>query len=347
MEYYGFRGHVNLFIRSYLENRQQFALINGKKSNTTSIETGVPQGSVLGPLLFIVYVNDLVNSIKDGKTTLFADDTSILLHDKDLKLLKHRSENTLKEVYDWLVCNKLTLSWEKTFFVIYHSYKKNADVIHELRVYDNRVKRAKSAKYLGMIIDETLSWNEHVTNLCNTLSRNFNLFYNIRNIIPDQLKKNLYYSLVYSHIQYGIELYGACKKQLSNKIQILQNKLLKVLFNLPYREDTNKLHYTLKVLKVDDIRKANILKFVYEAINKISIKVFHNHYIFHRDIHNRNSRQSYRLYLNRVNTKYGENTIQYKGTKLWNDLKLNTQKCSSIHIFKKAIKQQFLEKYKQ
>ena len=120
-----------------------------------------------------------------------------------------------------------------------------------------------------------------------------------------------------------------------------------MLFNLPYRADTNELHYTSKILKVEDIRKVNILKFVYEAINKISIKVFHNYYIFQRDIHNRNSRQNYRIYLNRVNTKYGENTIQYKGAVLWNDLKLNTQKCSSIYIFKKAIKQLYLDKYKQ
>ena len=83
LEHYGFRGHTNNFLKSYLSGRQQFTVVNGKKSTTNIIETGVPQGSVLGPLLFIIYINDIINCIKDGKTTLFADDTSILYTDKN------------------------------------------------------------------------------------------------------------------------------------------------------------------------------------------------------------------------------------------------------------------------
>ena len=345
LDHYGFRGHVNKLMCSYLENRYQYTRVNGENSVINQIETGVPQGSVLGPLLFIIYVNDIVNCINDGKTTLFADDTSILLHDSNLKLLKIRSEKTLKDIYDWLISNKLTLSWEKTFFVIYNSYKKRSDEITELKVYDNEIKRVKSVKYLGMIIDENLSWSSHVKSLCNILSRNFNLFYNIRNIIPDHLKRQIYYSLVYSQIQYGIELYGACSKQLLNKIQTLQNKLLKVLYNLPYRTDTNVIHSSLNILKIDDIRKLNILKFVYEAVNRISIRQFNNYYRFHRDIHNRSSRQNDRLYPERVRTKYGENTLNCIGSKLWNSLEQNIKNSSSLYTFKKVVRLSYIAEY--
>ena len=88
LDHYGFRGRVNKFIESYLSDRYQFTLVNGKRSSTKQIETGLPQGSVLGPLLFILYINDITNSIKEGKTTLFADDTTILLHDNNLNSLK-------------------------------------------------------------------------------------------------------------------------------------------------------------------------------------------------------------------------------------------------------------------
>ena len=97
-----------------------------------------------------------------------------------------------------------------------------------------------------MTIDENLSWNLHIKHLCSTLSKNFSLFYNIRNLLPGYLKRQLYYSLVYSHIQYGIELYGACGDTSINKVQTIQNKLLKVLYNLPYRTDTNELILQLK-----------------------------------------------------------------------------------------------------
>ena len=151
------------------------------------------------------------------------------------------------------------------------------------------------------------------------------------------MKRQLYFSLVFPHIQYGIEIYGACSKNLIEKIQTLQNKLLKVLYEKPYRTNTNVLHTELKILKVIDIRKINILKFVYMSINKTSIKQFHNHDTLHRNIHNRNSRQSNRLYPNgTLNTKYGESTIHYAGTKIWNFLDEDTEKCPSLYTFKRA-----------
>ena len=192
-----------------------------------------------------------------------------------------------------------------------------------------------------------MSWSGHVTSLCNVLSRNFNLFYNIRNVIPEHLKRQIYFSLVYSKIQYGIELYGSCSKTLLDRIQILQNKLLKVLYNLPYRTDTCELHSSLRILKVNDIRKLNILKFVYEALNRTSIKQFHSYYRYHRDIHNRNSRQNDRLYPERVRTKYGENTLNCIGSKLWNSLDQNIRNCHSLYTFKKAVRSSYITGYIQ
>ena len=185
LDHYGFRGHSNKLIRSYLTGRSQFTFVNGKKSKIHYIETGVPQGSVLGPLFFILYINDIIYCINRGKMTLFADDTSLLLHHKKLNILKQQAENEIKNLYDWLISNKLTLNWDKTYFVIFHTKKKRIENLHELKVNAKIIKRMDSVVYLGMDIDQNLSWNNHVNKLCNKLSKNFHMFYNIRNLLPN------------------------------------------------------------------------------------------------------------------------------------------------------------------
>ena len=345
LEHYGIRGHANKLIRSYLSNRIQYTTVNGINSDKQEITMGVPQGSVLGPLFFLIYVNDIVNVLKHEKTTLFADDTSVLINDKNIERLKQKSEESLKNIYEWLLSNRLSLSWEKTFFVVFHSPKKRRNFFNELKVYDFTIKRVTCVKYLGMYIDENLKWDKHVNNLCNLLTKNFHMFYSIRNLLPDKLKKQLYFSLVYSRILYGIELYGACRATLLNRVQILQNKLLKVLYKLPYRTSTNDMHYKLKVLKVEDIYKSRILKFVYESINGLSIIQFQNHYHHYNNTHHHYTRNRNILYAPRTKTKYGESTLKYKGCIFWNELRKKNQKCKSLYTFKKAIRHFLIDVY--
>ena len=283
--------------------------------------------------------------MRNEKATLFADDTSIVLHDKNIDRLKQQTEFTMKQVYEWLLSNRLSLSWEKTFFVIYHSPNRKHTLFNDIKVNDFMIKRVKVIKYLGMHIDENLKWDKHVNTLCNTLSRNFHLFYSIRNIIPGTLKKELYYSLIFSRIMYGIELYGSCRKTLLSKVQTIQNKLLKVLYQLPYRSNTNELHCRLELLKVEDIYKTRVLKFAYESIKNICISQFENHYQYRRGIHHHLTRNTNMLHIPRVRTKYGENTLKYKGSKFWNNITNDLHNETSIYTFKKATKRFLINNY--
>ena len=197
-----------------------------------------------------------------------------------------------------------------------------------------------------MHIDDKLKWDKHVSHICKSLSRNFHMFYSIRTLLPGNLKKQLYYSLVQSRILYGIEVYGACNDTLLNKVQVMQNKLLKVLFNLPYRHNTNQIHSMLKLLKVKDIYNLQVLKFVYESLNKLSIVQFQNYYRYQNNVHNYNIRNQYRLYANqRVRTKYGESTLHYMGTRLWNSIDDDIKVSKSVNIFKKANRNKFINAY--
>ena len=233
----------------------------------------------------------------------------------------------------------------KTNFIIFHSPKNKVENVNELKVYDFSIKRVKCVKYLGMYIDDELKWDEHVNRLCSTLSRNFHMFYSIRNLLTNRLKMQLYYSMVYSRIIYGIVLYGACRNSLLNKVQVLQNKLLKVLYNLPFRTDTNELHSNLKILKVKDIYKYQVEQFVYESINKTCIPQFHNYYKYTRSVHNVNTRQKNRLYRAKVKTKYGECSLKHFGVILWNLLSRKIQQSKSLPIFKRARRQLIIDSY--
>ena len=140
-------------------------------------------------------------------------------------------------------------------------------------------------------------------------------------------------------------MYGSCSNTLLNKVQTIQNKLLKVLFNYPYLTDTNELHSRLGLLKVKDIYNSHILKFVYESINKLSIVQFHDYYKLANTIHNHNTRNRKRLYAERTKTNYGQCTLNFQGTKLWNSLDLEVQHSKSTNSFKRAIKNKFLSTY--
>ena len=258
---------------------------------------------------------------------------------------KQKAESGLKNVYEWLISNKLSLSWDKTNFIIFHPPRKKIEDIQELKVYDFKVKRVSVVVYLGMHIDEHLKWDKHISHICNSLSKNFHMFYTIRNLLTKQLKKQIYYSLVHSRILYGIEVYGACNSTLLKKVQTIQNKLLKVLFNLPFRTDTNKMHAELKLLKVKDIYNVSVLKFTYESVNKCSIIQFQNYFHHHNSLHTHNTRNDNNLYTHRVRTKYGESTLKYTGTQLWNSLARDIQQSKSIFVFKRSLKDKYINSY--
>ena len=121
LHHYGIRGHANTFFRSYLTGRKQFTIVNSEKSNTRSIDCGVPQGSVLGPILFLIYINDICNAVGDNISRLFADDTGLFTHDKNLDSLINVSKEKYKILFDWCLDNRLTINYSKTSFIIFRT----------------------------------------------------------------------------------------------------------------------------------------------------------------------------------------------------------------------------------
>ena len=246
----------------------------------------------------------------------------------------------------WFIVNRLSVSLEKTLYSIFHTRKKKVpDICNELVFNSTTIKREQCAKYLGVDVDEKLDWNTHVKTVCNKLIKLAGSFKIIRGHIPTKCKRQLYYAYVYSQILYGIEVYGHTSKSNINKIQVLQNRILKILHVKDWFTATNTLHSELCVLKIEDIFKLSLLQFVYKQRNNLLPNVFDNYFKSRQEIHSVNTRYSYKLEEVRARNKHGQSTVKYKGAKWFNQLPESICQCNTLSSFKKRTKSHLINQY--
>ena len=212
------------WFQSYSSNHKQYVSINVESSESLGINCGVPQGSVLGPLLFLLYINDLPNISKSLNFYVFADDTNIYYESSSLQELEKTINKELHKLYLWLNVNRLSLNIDKTNYIIFHPYNKPMKQHITIKINKKAIKEKESIKYLGVLIDSTLSWKHHILNISKKISRAIGIMYKLRPFLPLKVMRNVYYSIVYSHIIYAIEAWGSAFKTDLEKILILQKR---------------------------------------------------------------------------------------------------------------------------
>lgn len=344
LAHYGIRGHANNFFESYLSNRKQYTYINNENSSMMEIKCGVPQGSVLGPVLFLIYINDICHAVGDESARLFADDTGIFTHGKILEPLIQNSIITYRRLFCWCLDNRLTINCSKTCFIVFRTKNKRVpNDLQHIKIDDIVIDRVNVTKYLGLYLDEYLTWDVHVTKLCKSLMRYFGIFKNLRDSITNSVARQLYHAFIYSRIDYGVQVYGSCSNKLLSKIQILSNKLLKFLLKRHPRTPTNHLYNELKILKVTDIFEVNVLAFVKKCLYGQCPTIFQNYYTYQQ--HNYPSREP-KLYIHRHRTNLAANSLKIKGASLWNNLDTEIKGKAALKSFKRILKVHYLSKYR-
>ena len=221
---YGIRGALLKWFESYLTGRTQYVAFNGTNSDIHYVKCGVPQGSILGPLLFILYMNDICSVSKLLFTLLYADDTCVMLSGKDLNDLIAVLNVELISLCDWLKSNKLSLNTQKTFFMVFHRARLKSANCNDLVIDNASITRVYSAKYLGIIIDVKFNWIEHITYIKNKISKAIGIMYKARQYLNKSSLVNLYYSYVYPYLTYCIEVWGCAYPTHLQCLFLLQKK---------------------------------------------------------------------------------------------------------------------------
>ena len=263
-------------------------MFNGESSQLKDITCGVPQGSVLGPLLFLIYINDLPNiSIQ---FFLFADDTNIYYEAESSEQLEQVINKELKKLHTWLMVSRLSLNMDKTNYIMFHPYNKPINHTITLKFRKNAIMEKKCIKYLGIMIDSTLTWHTHIGNVSKKMLRAIGLLYKIRPFVNMKVMKTLYYSLVYPHLTYAIEVWGSAGITILNRLLVLQKRIVRMLTYSDTRKSdysfpsSNPIFFKEQVLKVFDIFKMRIAQFIYSCLNK-TCPVQLIIYLFHQQEH--------------------------------------------------------------
>ena len=347
LKYYGIRGVAHSLISSYLSNCKQYSVINNVISECRTVSHGVPQGSVLGPLLFLIFINDLKYCIPEKYSRLFADDTGIFVSGKSIGPTIRASQTLLNKLHDWFKCNKLTVSVPKCAWMIFHGKNKHIPTdIPSLYLNNTAISLVDTYKYIGLILDSKLSWAPHVNSICDKLNIYFGVFYYLRCKTPQQLLRQVYFSTVFPRVHYGIELYGSCSQQILNKLQVKQNLLLKILSRKDRLYPTDQLHVDFKILKITDLYKVKLLSFVQDCLNENTIPLFYNYFTLQHSIHAHDTRNSLIISQPFTKTIIGHSAVRSMGATLWNNsLEARNNIRLSKSTFKKNITSNIISGY--
>lgn len=340
IEHYGIRGITNEWFKSYLLNRYQKVKIGNTLSDECHIECGVPQGSVLGPILFLLYINDIQNSSNILKFHLFADDTSTIYSNNELKNIQEVYNKELIKVSEWLTANKLTLNILKSNVVIFHpKYKKINEKI-EIKINQKTIKENNYAKYLGVLIDKNLTWNEHIQSINFKISKGNGILYKLRDFVSKQILRTLYYSFIQPYIDYGLLNWGSAPKSYLEIIRKNLNKTIRIMSFKGKYESTKELFENFKILDFDSNHKYKIGTFMYKLNNNLlPIKISN---MFHKlNTGKENVTSGYLL--PSVKTNFGKRFITFTGISNWKKIPKNIKEKGTLKLFSKYYKKHIME----
>ena len=358
LQHYGIRGTPLALLTDYLHNRKQFTSYGSHSSGLLPMLCGVPQGSILGPLLFLLYVNDIPNASRSLSFILFADDTNIFLSHPDLQTLARTFNTEIMHVIDWFKANKLSLNVSKTNFIHFKTNNKKTDKI-KITIDSTNINPVDSSKFLGVIIDQNLNWNKHIIKITNQISRSLGIIKKFRNTLPSNVLFSLYNTLILPYISYCNVAWAntfhtfeknqcpwtSTKTTKIDKLFIIQKKALRACTNSHFLSHTKGIFHDLETLNIFDINRLQTALFMYRLENDELPRSFKGFLNKNNETHNYNTRTAFQFKPIKPILDINKFSIKYCGPKLWNSLNSNLQNSRTIKHFKNCYKNNLVSNY--
>ena len=332
---YGIRGLPAKLLQSYLTNRVQVTKINNSFSSIQQVTCGVPQGSILGPLLFNLYINDLPKASKFS-IRLFADDACLTLRHKNPDTLESLINQELNTVNNWMSINKLSVNYTKTNYVIFTKNKSQKQ--YNIYMNDKLLESVDEIRYLGVHIDKKLDWKIHINKIKSKLTSASYILSKMRHYADAHTLKLLYYCLAYPYLNYCVTAWCGAPKSILQPLIRLENKIIRIITNNNYTSPTKPIFLTLKTLPFNLIYTYNLSILMYKIQNPIITGSYNLLPLEQR--HNYNTRlvNSQNYFQNFHRTNLGKSTSSAKGITVWRNVP-SEFKSLPLFLFKNKIKQ--------
>ena len=338
LRYYGVEPGAVDWFRSFLTGRRQYVKNGNAESPIGSVLLCIPQGSSLGPLLFNIFINDLVRSSYLLEFILFADDTNLFFSSRNVTELFFTANQELRKVARWFTFNHLDLNLGKTNYILFRRRQLRAPTYQfNLTIDGCEISKTDCTRFLGVLIDENLTWKNHISFISCKMSKYVPILARIRGCLDSTGLKLIYHSLVYSNLLYCITLWGSTYKTSIKSIQRTQNKIVRSMIGLGRREPVNNRLKELGLLNINEIHKLNCCIDVLKSMQR-------NEGIFNYRQYTRNTRQSTLALLEIpfVVTNHSRQNISFIGVKNWNELPREIRLIENVSEFKRHLKQLLL-----
>lgn len=324
------------WFRSFLHNRSQITVCNGSQSNKELVPIGVAQGSILGPLMFILFINDLPTCLKHCNISMYADDTALFYSSKST--LESKINSDLNIVGDWLNSNQLTLNISKSKFMLIGSSKKlqrNLNRI-DIIIMGKSLESVNSFNYLGIVINANLSWGDHIEYIKNKINKKLGLLRRIKRFLPHKARIMFFNSFVLPLFEYADIVWGdRGNVTLMSELQVLHNNAARIILDLPPYASASEALNILNWKNLEHRRAEHRAIFMFKCHNSLLEHRFN--FNLNSDFHNYNTRFKDNVRASQARTRWGHWSSVNFAAPVWNKLDLSTRNSSNLRIFKNRI----------